>query len=104
MKRDWKTAEPILDAWLAAHPTDARALFDAGYLADAQERNGDAAALYRKAIDANPRSFEAQISLGLLLARMGKPAEARPALLAATALDPGVAGSASPNPAARRCR
>jgi tetratricopeptide (TPR) repeat protein len=95
VKRDWKTAEPILDAWLAAHPVDARALFDAGYLADAQDRNDDAAGLYRKAIDANPKSFEAQVSLGLLLARMGKPAEARPALWAATQLEAGAAGPAA---------
>jgi hypothetical protein len=27
---DWKTAETELDSYLAAHPTDARALFDAG--------------------------------------------------------------------------
>jgi len=91
-KSDWKTAEPILDTWLAAHPTDARALFDAGYLADAQDRNDRAVALYSKAVEANPKSFEAQISLGLLLARLGKPAEARPALEAATQLDPGPAG------------
>ena len=95
VKRDWKAAEPILDAWLAAHPADARALFDAGYLADAQGRNDDAASLYRKAIEANPKSFEAQISLGLLLGRMGKQAEARAALWAATELDPGVAGPAA---------
>jgi tetratricopeptide (TPR) repeat protein len=93
--RDWKAAEPILDAWLAAHPEDARALFDAGYLADAQGRNGDAVALYRKAIAANPKSFEAQISLGLLLARMGKPAEARPALWDAAMMDAGAAGPAA---------
>jgi tetratricopeptide (TPR) repeat protein len=91
-KSDWKTAEPILDMWLAVHPADARALFDAGYLADAQGRNDNAVALYRKAIEANPNSFEAQISLGLLLARLAKPAEARPALEAATQLDPGPAG------------
>lgn len=95
VKRDWKAAEPILDAWLAAHPADARALFDAGYLADAQGRNDDAVALYRKALGANPKSFEAQISLGLLLARAGKPSEARTELLAATQLDPGVAGPAA---------
>ena len=95
VRRDWKTAEPILDAWLAAHPADSRALFDAAYLADAQDRNDDAAALYRKALDANPKSFEAQISLGLLLARTGKPTDARPALMAATQLDPGPAGPAS---------
>jgi len=95
VKKDWKTAEPILDTWLAAHPADARALFDAGYLADAQGRNDDAVAMYRKALDANPKSFEAEISLGLLLARLGKPAEARPVLETATTLDPGEAGQAA---------
>lgn len=94
-KADWKTAEPILDAWIAGHPNDARALFDAGYAADEQGRNDDAAALYKRAVAADPKSFNAQISLGLLLARMGKPAEARPALWAATELDPGPTGPAA---------
>ena len=92
VKSDWKMAEPILDTWLAAHPTDAHALFDAGYIADAQGRNDDAVSLYRKAVAGDAGSFEAQISLGLLLARMGRVAEARPALAAATTLDPGPAG------------
>jgi tetratricopeptide (TPR) repeat protein len=74
---DWKTAEAKLDPWLATHPTDARALFDAGYVADAQNRLDDAASLYLRATAANPSSFEAHLSLGLLLARQGKPAEAR---------------------------
>ena len=94
-KSDWKAAEPVLNAWLAAHPADARALFDAGYVADAQGHNDQAAALYRKAVEADPKSFEAQVSLGLLLARTGKPAEARPALWAATQLDAGDAGPAA---------
>jgi len=88
---DWKAAEAKLDPYLAAHPSDARALFDAGYVADAQNRPDDAAALYRRAIAADPNSFEAHISLGLLLARQGKPSEARPELVIATTLDPGVA-------------
>jgi tetratricopeptide (TPR) repeat protein len=91
-KSDWKTAEAKLDPWLVAHPTDARALFDAGYVADAQNRVDDAAGLYRRAAEANPQSFEAHVSLGLLLARQGKLTEARPELVAATALDPGEAG------------
>jgi len=91
---DWKTAEAKLDPWLATHPNDARSLFDAGYVADAQNRLDDAATLYRRATAANPKSFEAHLSLGLLLARKGKPAEAQPELLAATKLDPGEAGSA----------
>ncbi len=91
---DWKTAEMKLDAYLAVHPADARALFDAGYVADAQNRLSDAASLYRRAIAANPQSFEAHISLGLLLARENNLSEARPELVAATKLDPGAAGPA----------
>lgn len=91
---DWKTAEAKLDTWLAAHPQDARALFDAGYVADAQNRLDDAASLYRRAIAANPKSFEAHLSLGLLLARQGKQTEARPELATATTLNPGDAGPA----------
>ena len=43
VKSDWKTAETTLDSWLSAHPSDGRALFDAGYVADAQNRLDDAA-------------------------------------------------------------
>lgn len=92
---DWKTAETRLAAWLAAHSADARALFDAGYVADAQNRPDDAVGLYRRAVEANPRSFEAHVELGLLLARQNKTAEARTELAAATELDPGVAGAAA---------
>ena len=88
---DWKTAEAKLDTYLAAHPTDARALFDAGYVADARNRLDDADALYSRAVAADPNSFEAHLSLGLLLARQNKFPEARPELLAATSLDPGLA-------------
>jgi predicted Zn-dependent protease len=95
VKSDWKAAEAKLDAWLAAHPDDARALFDAGYVADAQNRLEDAAGLYRRAVEANPQSFEAHLSLGLLLARQNKLTDARPELAAATALDSGDAGPAT---------
>ncbi len=88
VKSDWKSAQTKLDSWLTDHPADPRALFDAGYVADAQNRLDDAVALYRRAIEANPDSFEAQLSLGLLLARQGKTEEARPELAAATKLTP----------------
>jgi tetratricopeptide (TPR) repeat protein len=90
---NWKAAEAKLDSWLAAHPADARALFDAGYVADAQNRIDDAVALYRRAVLANPRLFEAHLFLGLLLAQQGKIDAARPELAAATQLDPGEAGA-----------
>jgi tetratricopeptide (TPR) repeat protein len=101
VKSDWKTAEAKLDTWLAAHPADARALFDAGYVADAQDRLDAAAGFYRRAVEANPQSFEARVELGLLLARQGKTAEARTELAAATQLD---AGEAGPDAKARAWR
>jgi tetratricopeptide (TPR) repeat protein len=94
VKSDWKSAQSKLDAWIAGHPSDARALFDAGYVADAQGRLDDAAGLYRRAVEADPKSFDAHLSLGLLLARQGKQDDARPELVAATELDPGEGGPA----------
>ena len=91
-KSDWKTAATRLDLWLAKNPADARALFDAGYVADAENRPAEAEGFYRRAIDANPKSFESHLSLGLLLARQGKAEDARPELAVATSLDPGDAG------------
>lgn len=93
-KSDWKTADSILTPWIAAHPGDARALFDAGYVADADNRLDQAESLYRRATQADPQSFEAHVSLGLLLAREGKLDAARPELATATTLDPGPAGPA----------
>ncbi len=93
-KSDWKSAQAVLDAWLVSHPADYRALFDAGYVADAQNRMDDAAALYLRAIDANHQSFEGHLSLGLLLARQNKLEDARSELVLATNLDPGDSGPA----------
>ena len=87
-KSDWKKAEAILAPWLTAHLSDARALFDAGYVADAQNRLDDAVGLYKRAAKANPQSMETHLSLGLLLARQGKFAEARQELATATTLEP----------------
>jgi tetratricopeptide (TPR) repeat protein len=92
-KSDWKTADGILTPWIAAHPDDARALFDAGYVADAENHLDQAASLYRRATQVNPSSFEAHLSLGLLLARQGKLDEARSELATATTLDPGNGGA-----------
>jgi Flp pilus assembly protein TadD len=95
VKSDWKGAEAKLTPWLADHPTDARALFDAGYVADAESNLDEAATLYRRAVEADPKRFEAHLMLGMLLARQGKLDEARPELRAATQLDPGDAGPAA---------
>ena len=89
---DWKTASTKLDAYLLAHANDARALFDAGYVADHQDQLDRAAGFYRRAIEVNPNSFESHLGLGLLLARVGKRDEAHAELIAATTLDPRAAG------------
>ncbi len=94
VKSDWKTATARLDAWLKDHPNDGQALFDAGYAADSDDRTADAEGLYRRAIEADPQSFKAHVSLGLLLAREGKAEEAHPELAKATQLDAGDAGQA----------
>jgi tetratricopeptide (TPR) repeat protein len=94
VKADWETAEAKLTPWLVEHPTDARALFAAGFAADAQNHNDAAVAFYRRAVEADPRSFEAHLSLGLLLARQKDFDAARPELALATTLDPGSADPA----------
>lgn len=91
---DWKSAATRLAAYLTAHPDDARALFDAAYVADVQNQTADAAAFYSRSVKADPNSFEARLGYGLLLARQGKLDEAHSQLVAATALDPGEAGVA----------
>ena len=93
-KSDWKGAEAKLATWLVNNPNDARALFDAGYVADAQNHFDEAAGFYRRAIEAKPTLFEAHLSLGLLLARQGKLDDARPELEVATTLDPAQDGPA----------
>lgn len=95
VKSDWTGAEAKLTPWLAEHSTDPRALFDAGYVADAENKLEDAAAFYRRAVEADPNRFEAHLMLGMALARQGKLEAARPELESATKLDPGDAGPAA---------
>ena len=95
VKSDWKSAASQLDTWLAAHPADPRALFDAGYVADNLDHVDEATAFYRRAIVANPNSFESHLSLGLLLARQHDLEDARPEFVDASQLDPGDAGPAA---------
>ncbi|HEU5351871.1 MAG TPA: tetratricopeptide repeat protein [Terracidiphilus sp.] len=94
VKEDWKTAAATLEPWLQAHPKDGRALFDAGYVADQQNRNEAAEGFYRRAEKANPNSFQTHLMLGMLLARESKLNQARPELLEATTLDAGSGGDA----------
>jgi len=93
-QRDFPGARPLLERYLGKNPSDARALFDLGYVEDADSHEDAAAADYRKAIAADPKQFEARLALGLLLAHQAKFDEAREQLQQATALNPD-----PPNPA-----
>ncbi len=94
--KDFVDARSLLDAYVSAHPTDARGLFDLGYAEDALGDAADAEASYRKAIAANPKQLESHVALGLLLASQGKQAVAVAELSTASRLKPN-----PPNPAAQ---
>jgi tetratricopeptide (TPR) repeat protein len=93
-QKDFAGARPLLEKFLTSHPSDARALFDLGYVEDADGHDEAAAVDYRKAIAADPKQFEARLALGLLLAHQEKYDEAREQLQQATVLAPD-----PPNPA-----
>jgi tetratricopeptide (TPR) repeat protein len=95
-QRDFEGARPLLEKYLRQHPSDARALFDLGYVEDAGSHTDAATADYHKAIAADPKQFEARLALGLLLAHQGKYDEAREQMQQATLLTP-----EPPNPSAQ---
>ena len=86
--KDYSLAQSRLDIYLSAHSGDARALFDRGYIADAQGHADAAEDWYRKAIAADPKQFEARSALGLLLVAKGDTQGARDQLYAAVQLVP----------------
>jgi tetratricopeptide (TPR) repeat protein len=93
--KSYDKARGLLEAYLSAHPTDARALFDRGYCDDAQGHAQAAEGYYRKAIVADPKQFEARLALGLLLVQAGS-SDAVEQLKTAVTLEPN-----PPNPAAK---
>lgn len=95
-QKDFAAAEPLLAAYLKTNPSDARALYDLGYVEQAQHQAAQAEASYRKAIAANPKQFESRLALGMILAGQGKTDEARTQLKQATLLTP-----SPPDPDAR---
>lgn len=85
---DYPGARALLQTYLAAHPSDPRALFDLGYTEDAIGATDQAQADYNKAIAASPQQFESHMALGLLLANQGNSAAAVKELQAAAKLTP----------------
>lgn len=86
-KKDYSTAEPLLQQVTGKNPSNYRAWFDLGYLYTASGQKAQAIEAYRKAVAAKPDVFESNLNLGLLLAQTGGP-DAEQFLRAATQLKP----------------
>jgi tetratricopeptide (TPR) repeat protein len=85
-KQDYATAQKLLTTLVEKNPTDAHLLYDLASTQDALNQP-TAEATYRRSIAADATYFDPHLALGLLLARSGKPAEARTELAAATTLN-----------------
>lgn len=85
---DFARAVKLLGTLAAADPKDAHVLYDLGSAQDALDQNSAAESSYRAAAGADAAFVEPRVALGLLLARSARYAEARTALVAATAITP----------------
>lgn len=86
-KKDYATAEQALREAVKQTPNDYRSWFDLGFVYTATKRDPEAIDAYRKSVAANPKIFESNLNLGLMLARNKNP-EAEKYLRAATELKP----------------
>lgn len=87
-RKDYAAAESQLLKSTAGNPHDARAWFDLGLAETMLGKRELAIDDYRKAAAADPRMFEVQMNLGLLLAGQGDRARAVDALRTAVMLKP----------------
>jgi Tfp pilus assembly protein PilF len=86
-KRDYGSAEPLLQKVVAADPANYQAWFDLGFVYNGWGNTQESIAAYRKSVAAKPDVFESNLNLGLMLAKTGEP-DAEQFLRAATALKP----------------
>ena len=86
-KRDFASAEALLQKVVAADPKNYAAWFDLGFVQNGLGKSDDSIAAYRKSVEAKPDVFESNLNLGLMLAKAGQP-DADQFLRAATRLKP----------------
>jgi tetratricopeptide (TPR) repeat protein len=86
-RKDYASAEPVLQKVVANNPKNYQAWFDLGFVGNALGRTEDSIAAYRKSVAAKPDVFESNLNLGLMLAKTGQP-DAEQFLRAATTLIP----------------
>jgi tetratricopeptide (TPR) repeat protein len=81
-------AEPQLQALSKSQANNPQVWFDLGFAESHLGKNADAIAAYKKAVELSPKWFEANLNLGLSLAKAGNFQDAATALRAATGLKP----------------
>jgi tetratricopeptide (TPR) repeat protein len=91
-KQQYTDAENQLQAIVKTQPSNPQAWFDLGFAQSHLDHPGEASAAYRKAVELSPKWFEANLNLGLALAKSGNLADAATSLRAATQLQPVIGG------------
>ncbi len=86
-KRDYGSAEPLLQKITTSDPSNYQAWFDLGFAENGLGKTQEAISAYHKAVAAKPDVFESNLNLGLMLAKTGSP-DAAQYLRAATTLTP----------------
>jgi tetratricopeptide (TPR) repeat protein len=86
-KKDYASAEPLLQKVVAADPKNYQAWFDLGFVHNAQGNLTESIAAYRRSVTVKPDVFESNLNLGLTLAKAGQP-DAEQYLRMATTLKP----------------
>lgn len=91
-KQQYGEAAEKLQVIVAHHAENPQAWFDLGYAQSHLDKTQEAAAAYRKAVDLAPTWFEANLNLGVALAKAGNTAAAVPVLKHAVELKPTTGG------------
>jgi tetratricopeptide (TPR) repeat protein len=91
-KQQYSEAEEKLQAQAGAQGKNPQFWFDLGFAQSHQDKTADAVAAYRKAVELAPDWFEANLNLGVDLARSGNASAALPVLKHTVELKPASGG------------
>jgi tetratricopeptide (TPR) repeat protein len=94
-QQQFAPAAEKLQAIVARHASNPQAWFDLGFAQSHLNKPQEAAAAYRKAVELAPPWFEANLNLGLALAKAGNTAQAISVLKHAVELKPSTGGDQS---------
>jgi tetratricopeptide (TPR) repeat protein len=92
-KQQYAEAEQKLTALLSEQAENPQAWFDLGFAQSHLNKTGEAVASYRKAAGLSPKWFEANLNLGVALAKSNDYAAATPVLQHAVTLKPTAGGN-----------